>query len=257
MKKIQLILLITASFFLLSGCLTSGIDITVNKDGSGEIIQTFMVIKEYMAFMGLGEENSDPNMINKVELKKLAAAMGDGVSLSKVKPAEEDSLYSGYKAYFTFSDISKIRISITPATTPGTSEGDDMNWITFDFEKGRNPVLTIISQSDESDKEVDKHDSSEPEETDEGMKEQMKEIFKSIHFWFKVNVNGKISNTNASYTDGSVVTIIDMNFEKIVENDELFTVITSDKNSDLEDYKDQLEKIGVKIDDQDRIEIRF
>ena len=71
MKNLIRILPLAAIALIMTGCLSSGIDVIVNKDGSGQIIQTFHVQKEYMAFMNLGEEANDPNMINEEELKKL------------------------------------------------------------------------------------------------------------------------------------------------------------------------------------------
>jgi len=258
MKKLLLALSTAIISIVFTGCLSSGIDISVNKDGSGEIIETFYVLKEYVAFMGLDEENSDPNMINREQLNQKAKTMGEGVTFSKVEAAEGSSPLAGYKAYYTFSDITKIKTSITPMTAPGELVEEDTDWITFNFKKGSSPVLTINSkQQDESETSEDMETYPESEETDEGMIEQMKEIYESMNFWFKITVNGRISDTNASYSEGSTVTIMDMNFEKIVENDELFTKITSDTNSELKDYKEELEKIGVKIDDQEKIEIKF
>ncbi len=50
---------------------------------------------------------------------------------------------------------------------------------------------------------------------------------------------------------------MDMSFEKIVENDEIFSHITSENSADLDEIRDRLESIGVKVDDQERIDISF
>ncbi len=258
--------MITMSTILITSCLSSGIDITVNKDGSGEIVQTFKVLKEYTAFMNLDDEsNSDPNMINEMELGQIAAAMGKGVTLRKVEPMSEESLYAGYKAYFDFTDISKVKTSITPMMAPGMMDTEESDLVSFDFKQGKTSILTIISYP-EIEEDSEEYSDEYPEEDletadsgmdDEGMIEQFKQAYKTMHFWFKVKVNGTISDSNAFYTDSSTATIMDMNFEKIVEDDKLFTELTSDQNSDLDEYKEELEKIGVKIDDQEIIEIRF
>ncbi len=262
MKKKLLILVITMLTIFITGCLSSGIDITVNKDGSGEIVQTFKVLKEYTAFMNLEDEsNTDPNMINEMELGKIATAMGKGVTLRKVEPMSEESLYAGYKAYFDFTDISKVKTSITPMMAPGMMETEESDLVSFDFKQGKTSILTIISypEMEEDSDEYPEEDleTVDSEMSDEGMMEQFKQAYKTMHFWFKVKVNGTISDSNAFYTDSSTATIMDMNFEKIVENDKLFTELTSNQNSDLDKYKEELEKIGVKIDDQEIIEIKF
>lgn len=259
-KELHLLPLLTA-VFLLSSCLSSGIDIVVNKDGSGEISQTFNVQKEYISFMNLGEQGiSDLNMIDKETLISMAAQMGEGVTFSKVEPVSETSSYGGYTAYFKFPDITKVRTPPMPMTTPG-EEIDTTDWISFDFKKGGTAKLTIISPQEEDEEDWDDgdvdSDSETPDMEDESMADQMKQIYKTMHFWLKIKVNGSISTTNALYVDGSEISIIDMDFEKVVENDDLFKHMTSGNNPDLEEVRDQLEKIGVKVDDQEKIEVSF
>ena len=260
MKKVLKLLPLMLGVIMLSSCLSSGIEIEVNKDGSGQIIQTFHVQKEYMAFMNLGEETTDPNMINRQELGNRARDMGEGVTFSKVEPAPEASPFAGYKAFFTFTDIRKIRTTATPMTTPGETV-DASEWITFDFKKGNTSTLTIISASDDEDydeqDEYSDSDSESSEEVDESMQEQLKQIYSTMHFWFKVRVKGNISNTNARYSTNNEIALMDMSFEKIVENDDVFSHITSDSNSDLDEIREDLERIGVKVDDQEKIDITF
>lgn len=259
MTKILRLILLLAIGILLSSCLSSGTDIIVNKDGSGEIIHTFQIMKEYMTFMNLEEQGiSDPNMIDKESLIERAATIGEGVTFSKVEPVSESSLFAGYKAYYTFTDINNVKTSSTPMTTPG-DELDTSEWISFEFKKGGKSQLTIITPHNEDSAEMDNDDvdSDSSEMENEGMIQQLKQIYKTMHFWLKISVNGNINKTNAYYSDQSEITILDMNFEKVVENDELFKHITSGENPDLEEVRDELEKIGVKIDDQERIEISF
>lgn len=261
MKNVLRLLPFFAAAILLSSCLSSGIDIVVNKDGSGEIVQTFNVQKEYLSFMNLGEQGiSDPNMIDRDALTALATTMGEGVTFTKVEPVSETSPFAGYKAYFRFSDISKVQTSPMPMTTPG-EEIDKSDWISFDFKKGGTAKLTIISPQDEDDEDEDDDDSDYDSDSDdmeaEGMADQLKQIYKTMHFWLKITVNGSISDTNALYREGSEISLIDMKFEKVVENDELFKHMTSDESPDLEEVRHQLEKIGVKVDDQEKIEVSF
>ena len=92
---------------------------------------------------------------------------------------------------------------------------------------------------------------------DEGMGDQLKEIYKDMHYWMKIEVNGKITDSNASFVDGPTVTIFDMNFEKIVENDELFKKVTSDEPGYMKEYKEELATAGVFMDDQSEIVVSF
>lgn len=260
MKKVIRLLAFSLTAVIFSSCLTSGVDITVKKDGSGELVQTFQVLKEFMAFMNLGEAGTDPNMINMDQLRNQAEIMGEGVTFVRVEPAPADSPYAGYKAYYAFSDITEIRTSPTPMTTPGESISDS-DWISFDFRKGSTAKLTILSPSDDDDdfsgSDDDEWESEPSSQEEQAQIEQMKQIYSSMHFWFKVKVDGRITDTDALYADESEIIIMDMPFEKIIENDQLFKKITSDQADDLDRLRKDLEKAGVKIDDREKIEISF
>ena len=254
MKKLLLTVLIP---LLLMGCISSGVTVKVNKDGSGEIVQTFKIKRDFVGFMSMSEEPTDPNLIDREALELAAEAMGEGVSLSKVEPMPEDSPYAGYKAYFEFTDISKIRVNAEPSTSPESS-ADDSDWISFDFDKGSTSKLTMYLPEEEEEGEAITEENGEIEASaDESMGDQLKEIYKDMHFWMKVEVNGKITDSTASFVDGSTITIFDMNFEKIVENDELFKKVTGEDPGSMKEYKDELATAGVFIDDQDKITVSF
>ncbi|MCK5674405.1 MAG: hypothetical protein KAH95_13580, partial [Spirochaetales bacterium] len=59
------------------------------------------------------------------------------------------------------------------------------------------------------------------------------------------------------FVEGSKVTIFDMNFEKIVENDDLFKKVTNDDPGSMKEYKEELATAGVFIDDQEEIVVSF
>jgi hypothetical protein len=261
MKKILLVIIIPLLFM---GCISSGVTVKVNKDGSGEIIQTFQIKREFVGFLSMSEEPTDPNLIDKEALEMAAQAMGEGVSLEKVEAMPETSPYAGYIAYFKFKDISKIKVSASPSTSPEAAEEDNNEWITFDFKKGSTSKLTMYLENTPEEEEVTELVEQEDLDTEEaaseigeGMGEQLMEIYKDMHYWMNVEVNGKIIDTNASFTDGSVITLFDMNFEKIVENTELFEKVTGEDPGSMKEYKDELATAGVFIDDQAEIIISF
>lgn len=259
MKKGMKYLLLMVVAALFSSCLQSGIDITVNKDGSGELVQTFMVIRDYMAFMNMGEAAGDPNMINEEQLLNQADAMGEGVKFERVEAADEKGPYAGYKAYYSFDDISKLKTSPTPMTSPGETV-DDSDWFTFEFTKGSTSTLVLHTSEENEDDDDDSDEeweSEPPTEEEQAQIEQMKQIYRSMAFWFTINVEGSIESSNALYTENSKITIMDMKFEKIIENDKLFRGLTASESNNLDKMRKDLEKAGVKIDDQERIEISF
>lgn len=258
MKKVIMAILVPLLFM---SCISSGVTVKVNKDGSGEIIQTFKIKKDFVGFLSMTGEPTDPNLIDRETLELTAQSMGAGVSFTKVVPMTESSPYAGYIAYFKFKDISTIRISASPSTSPEAVEEDSNDWVRFDFEKGITSKLTM-HLSDMTDEDTDEMQNSEGSEeleasAEEGLGDQLKDIYKDMHYWMIFEFNGKITKTNASFVDGAKITIFDMNFEKIVENDELFKKVTNDDPGSMKEYKEELASAGVLIDDQDEIVVSF
>ncbi len=265
MKKIILIAALLPLLFM--SCISSGIRIKVNTDGSGEVIQTFKIKRDFVGFLSMSEEPTDPNLIDQEALKLTAETMGEGVTLSRVEPMPEDSPYAGYIAYFDFTDITTLRVSASPSTSPEAADENSSDWFTFDFDKGTTSKLIMYTGDhnsiNEDQNNMESSDSAEmgdkeiESEVGTGMGEQLMEIYKDMHYWMEVEVNGKITDTNAYFTEGSLVTIFDINFEKIVQNAELFEKVTGDDPGSMKEYMDELSEAGVFIDDQNKIFINF
>ncbi len=260
MKKLLLGLIVPILFM---SCISSGEDITVHKDGSGQLIQTFKIKKDFVGFLNLSDQPSDPNLIDMKALKESAAAMGEGVILEKVVPMPKDSPYAGYKAYYTFTDISKIKANASPATAPETGETRQNRRIHFSFTPGTIASLTIFMPDEKTKTAAEgsgkgKEGTGKAENTENPkMKEQLKQIYKDMHYWITVKVDGHIIHTNAQHNDGSTITLLDMTFDKIVNNDKLFSKVTSNTSENMNDYMDELTAAGVIIENQQTINVKF
>ncbi len=261
MKKLLFALIIPV---LLISCISSGEDITVKKDGSGQLIETFKIKKDFVGFLNLSDQPSDPNLIDMDSLTKAASALGEGVTLKKVEPMPADSPYAGYKAYYTFTDISKVRANASPATSPAADSGEDSNRIHFAFTPGNTPTLTIFMPDDKKNKPEEPAKASKDtvskdtgDTENQKMKEQLKQIYKDMHYWIKITVDGQILNTNARHAEQSTITLLDMSFDKIVDNDELFTKVTADNTKDMKDFMNELTDAGVLIEDQNKVNVTF
>ena len=268
MRKLLTLFIILIPITLI-GCISSGEDITVNKDGSGRIVQTFMVKKDYVEFLNLSDQPSDPNLIDINELTAAADNMGEGVVFEKVEPMPEDSPYVGYKAYYRFEDITKVKANTTPSTSPEAVDENSSESIRFDFTPGEISTLVIKIPEDNAnaDKTSDEIISEESEESedlnsttnnDTTATEQVKEIYRDMHYWIRVSVTGDITDTNARYIDGSTVVILDMTFDKIVDNDELFAKITA-KNigRGMEGFAEELSDVGVLVENKNTVSVKF
>ena len=59
-------------------------------------------------------------MMNKAELERTAAQMGEGVRLVSSEPVKGDTGFEGAKAIFAFDDINKVQVSQGPSMSGGT-----------------------------------------------------------------------------------------------------------------------------------------
>src|SRR6185436_18762795 len=88
----------------LTACLNSTTLVKVKADGSGTVEQTTLVnmasLKGVMAAQGQGQRGPDGPMMNKEDLERTAAAMGEGVRLVSSEPIKNDAGWEGVKAIF-------------------------------------------------------------------------------------------------------------------------------------------------------------
>ena len=71
-------------------------------------------------------------------------------------------------------------------------------------------------EEEEEPREKEEQWEEEPSAEDQAQLEQMKQVYKSMHFWFKIRVEGSITETNALYADESEVVLMDMNVKKAI-----------------------------------------
>ena len=190
------------------------------------------------------------------EAEKNAAQFGDYVKLVSVETIKTDSA-SGYKSIYSFNDIGKIRINQNPRdkveennVVKGNSSGRD-KFITFTFTKGSPARLIITFPALQNDTEMKqgtakKEDSAgmKPDkESDRESIEMMKKLFKDMKLSIAIKVDGVIVKTNATYREGSKITLMDIDFAKIIDNIELLKKISTINPNSIEEMKSWLRDI--------------
>ena len=274
MKKITLVAIAIFLLLFLSGCFQIERVINVNKDGSGTIEETVLMSQEFINQMkqmatsfggGEIEENEDESEYHDVDdLKKDALKMGEGVKYVSSKPMERDGLLGHYVIY-SFNDITKIKVDENPADnmmgSPGM--GEDKEDMYFKFKKGKTSELTIIfpQVDDEFEDEEIVYETEEPEDNtsvnDQDIK-MMKAMYKGMKISVKVIVDGKIVDTNATHKDGNVVTLSEMDFDVIMNNEEAFKALSDSKESTDEEMKKSMQEFkGFKADVNEEVIIKF
>ncbi len=225
--------------------------------------QSVMGMMQGMSGGGDAPAQTGADLIKPDDLNRLARAMGEGVRFVSAEPADKDGNI-GYKAIFAFDDISKVHIDpmLGAPSDGGESEevkADDV--ISFAFKKGARPQLTIITDQSEEDKEASDMEEMETEaqspEEAAAMANMMKPFLGSMSFSVLVKIDGSIANTNASYVDGNIVTLMDFDMGKIIDNNDLFTKVMADNSMEDEAVRKELAKNGILIELQEKVTVDF
>lgn len=257
----------------LAGCFSSTWTISLKSDGSGTIRMEYKIDKQVMSMLqGMGGGEADvpetsEEFLSQSDLDELAAAMGEGVRVVSAEPLPENEQSFGYTALFEFDDINTLAIDPMEGTPDSSGDGMEAEAeeppFTFQFKRGATSELIVfMDQEDEEDAEFDDEEFEDLEDTageqqNEQMAEMMKPYFRSMAFVVKIEFDGRIRETNATYRDGDTVTLVDMDMGKIVDNDELFKAVINEGNLQDEEISPQLEAAGIQVENRESIFIRF
>ncbi len=86
----------------------------------------------------------------------------------------------------------------------------------------------------------------------------MRQFFQEMRIRLAVEVNGNIVDTDASYRDGSAVTLVDLDFGKLVQDEGLFRKVLASQPKTLEDMKSLDSGVpSLKVEPKDRLNVRF
>jgi L-alanine-DL-glutamate epimerase-like enolase superfamily enzyme len=90
------------------------------------------------------------------------------------------------------------------------------------------------------------------------MMEMLRELYQDMHIGIAVEVDGRITETNASYVDGSTVTLMDIDFAKILEDEEKFRELLNANPETVEEMKELVkDNPGIKVEIEESIRISF
>lgn len=255
--------LVLVSVVLLSGCLQSQTTVMVGRDGAGQVERTFVMkheIVEMLAGMS-GSTAEDFELYEDGELEEEAASMGPGVTLASVEPINS-RFGRGYKATFVFDDINELRVNQNPGDampTEGAGGGEEaVELVTFSLQRGNPAVLTVtMPQSD-----MEEGDQPDMGEMGEGPSqeelEQMTEFYRDMRIGFSVEVMGSIVNTNATFRDGNTITLMDMDFNQILEDPEATQRLIQNQADSLVEVQELMEDTpGIMVEFQEEVSVRF
>lgn len=272
MKNTKIFLLILFSAMVFSGCLQVETTVNVNKDGSGTIEEIFVMKNEVINMMKDfamafdSTQTEEFNIFNESELKEKAGNYGEGVKYLSGEKIKMDN-YEGFKAVYSFADINKLKINPSPedkipygAELGETEDESADDLLRFNFNKGNSSTLVINFPKLQPEDKMEYEDTDEFEDTTftEEAEQKMIEMFDGMKMSLNLNFMDDIDETDASFVDGSKVTLMEIDFSEIIKNKEVFKKFQGAKPETMEEFKEVVGDIeGIKIEFKEQVTIKF
>ncbi len=106
--------------------------------------------------------------------------------------------------------------------------------------------------------EKEKTAPKEPAKDDPNAIEMMKAIFKGMRVRIALTVDGDIVKTNATHRLGRKITLIEMDFGRLISHAELLKKIDREKPQSIEEMKAALNNVeGLKLEFEDPVVVDF
>lgn len=272
MKKFKTITIFILFTIFFAGCLQVETTLNVKKDGSGTINEKVLFSKTFVTMIkefaqsfddSASADTEEFSFFKEDEIKADAKDYGENVVYVSHKLISENN-WEGYEAVYSFDDISKVKIEPDPGSkvdigTESSEDASDEEYYFFKFVKGPTSELIInrpeMETSIETEEEVE---TEESEQNNEEMGEEFLAMMKGMKISVGILVDGQIVNTNATYVQGSKVTLFEMDLGEMMKNKEAFKEFKSKEPKNIDELKEYLEKFkGMKIETEKPVSVKF
>lgn len=261
--KIRVALAALAIVVTLTGCLQFETVVSLQRDGSGTVTQTFIMNNQILMMLaGMAAESGDEefSLLDEAELEAEAEAMGRGVEFVSAEPVQNE-WGQGYVAVFSFEDINSLQVNQNPGDnvpeSSATADEPIEENLTFEFMRGGTSTLLVRFPNLSDDEDADEAGEVEVESM-EGMDEMLRQIYSDMRMTISVEVEGSIVSSNATYQEGNRVTLLDLDFNSILANPEATERLLSNQAESITDLQELAANVpGVKIETNDPVRIRF
>jgi len=255
------------ALFTLNSCLQVESTISLKKDGSGTVTENLIFGEQMVQMMQMGMAQAaqaggkakDPfaEMLDKKKAAERALKMGEGVELVSVTKIDADGKL-GVRTVFKFADINKLDYNTADAMNmgdkgPKQEKNEDADKPTFKYADGK----LVISQKHPKGK--DAAEAIKEEEKEDPMEAQglamMQGMMKDMRMTMKMKFESGIAKTNATYVDGDTITIMEIDFGKVVKDPKKLKAL---QGGDFEKTKKALEGIdGIKFEAKETVEVEL
>jgi len=193
---------------------------------------------------------------------KQVRQFGGAVTFVESKPVKTETA-GGYTALYSFKDINLVRVNQNPGDrvegrkgkTNGSVKKEET--LSFRFEKGSPSRLTVLSpgpkgftgeESAAKEKTKGVGDGSGKLPEKENL-DAIRAMFQDMKLRISLSIAGTITRTNATYLDGTTLTLMEIDFGKIVNDDALLKKMNEAKPQSVEETKALLKGIpGFKLE---------
>ena len=245
---------------LLSACLEMTSVVTVNKDGSATLEETTLVsaqLKAMMASMpqdGSGGPGAKDLLPDKAKAEERAKDLGAGVTVKNHETVKSPDGREGVKVTYAVADISKLQYH---PFAQDKNSAKDQKPITFAVSGGS--VTVNLPQDKPKGEKVEKP--KIPAEQMQAQMAMMKPMFAGMRIAAQVKGGSGIASSDATNVSGDTVTIMDIQFDKIMEKPEVFTKFmesADDKDMTPAKAAEMFKGVdGIKIESKEKITIQL
>jgi hypothetical protein len=258
---------------LLSGCLQSEKTVTVRPDGSGTVEERFLMRTEFVQMIaGMAESASGESfsLLDREKLREEASDMGNGVSFESAEEVQTD-WGQGYVVRYSFDDISTLRLNQNPGDNVPTqgSGGPDTEtteYVEFSFTEGSPAELEISlprptegsDGSDSSDGGMGSEGGMGGEDIGDSQLQQVMQFYRDMKIVLQMEFEDRIVNTNASFREGNTITLMNLDFNAILEDQERAKGLLSQEADSLAELQNALGDVsGVQAESEPTVRVLF
>lgn len=217
MRRLVLVLLAAA---LGSGCLRSTTTITVKQDGSGTLDQEIGATPQALALLrsldngGGGDKPANVQMFGPEQAQAAAKSMGVRfVSGEPIKTADVE----GYRAHFAFDDVTQIKFDMVKTPGPAAEKGGAPPF-GFGFTKGAGSSVLTINMPEQPGGGTLLNQlpgaGAQSKDNQQAMA-MMLPMLRGLFVDVTLNVEGRVIKTNAPFVNGTQVTLLQFDFDKV------------------------------------------
>ncbi len=253
--KLAAALLLAAA---LPSCLQNETTLSLNKDGSGTIVEETYLTAAMLEMSGQFAQPGAPDpvaeMFTEEKAKEKAAKLGEGVEFVKMEMIEKEGS-KGARTHYKFADINTV--TLNPGSAMESLGGQalepakDDESVKFKFADGKLDIVVPPTDFDE----MSMSDKDDAEQNPE-MEEMMKNLMADMRLTIRLTAPGGIEKTNATYTEGNTVTLFDVEVGKMLAQKDKLKAIAetakTDKDAALADFK-KLE--GMKVETTENVSV--